>query len=519
MGIQNRLSLWTVKVFLCILFAVSFAFNIYISVSAAADNAPAVDFVSEPEDDSRQNDIIISNDIFKGASFYLSNTELKTLSQNNTLTFTSPSITVLTHGLGATSAVWSNDGLAFCYKEDSLIEKLRKQNDDCLVFYAEITADDDLKLFKLDEGNYLLGGNYIENISYDDLQKHLIVVFEGREGLYTNGKGVQVPYNQQSLTGAYADLDILIDKLIYELKESGRVNLPRINLIGHSTGGLINIMYATEHPFNVASVFSIGTPYWGSNLGSVNNFKTIFYNNLLNSDGGKDLQDKESQQQLRDAWSRAININPTINAYALGGAINLEALNNLLDTNYIDRLSSGGEYSTEILTASLKGALAIITGLPLSTDFSVLVMSEALSIMTELNADKVFNLQLEEVNKILKEIDIRGATIFNTFNLSEDIFSVFNMENYRELLFLDDLFAGLDSQLAENYAGFKRFPKLYQRDDIDFNSVIPAATLPTLNDYEPQDPELIDYILDRIVLGAYSKILRTLPKSAPKSLK
>ena len=56
---------------------------------------------------------------------------------------------------------------------------------------------------------------------------------------------------------------------------------PRINLIGHSRGGLTNMEFANTYPRLICTMFAIGTPFFGSNFGRVNLFA-----NLVIGEGG-----------------------------------------------------------------------------------------------------------------------------------------------------------------------------------------------------------------------------------------
>ena len=56
----------------------------------------------------------------------------------------------------------------------------------------------------------------------------------------------------------------MLSKIVYDVKELNGGILPKVNLIGHSRGGLTNLQYALDHPDLVDSLISIGTPYFGT---------------------------------------------------------------------------------------------------------------------------------------------------------------------------------------------------------------------------------------------------------------
>ena len=70
-------------------------------------------------------------------------------------------------------------------------------------------------------------------------------------------------YNQNKTNAqVYEELHYIIDKITYDYY-AWCGSLPKINLIGHSRGGLWNMDYVIEHPKNVDSLVSVGTPIMG----------------------------------------------------------------------------------------------------------------------------------------------------------------------------------------------------------------------------------------------------------------
>ncbi len=240
-----------------------------------------------------------------------------------------PSITFMIAGQGGDASYWSNDGARnFTYDETSMIEVLRSYSG-ANVYWANPNMPDTptyqdgeftLKLINKDlgyqdplvpelddKGNQVVieekpqfvpdPKNYITRIT--DVTKHAIVVFEPHADDVNNLHRV-----------VYEQMHTVIDMISYDyLVLTGRI--PKVNLIGHSRGGLINMMYAagyaedsfianreyrpdgdnkpwvtdeegeadvnpdytsseTEiihgHPFNVDSLFGMGTPYQGTAL-------------------------------------------------------------------------------------------------------------------------------------------------------------------------------------------------------------------------------------------------------------
>ncbi|MDR2047726.1 MAG: alpha/beta hydrolase [Clostridiales bacterium] len=80
-----------------------------------------------------------------------------------------------------------------------------------------------------------------------DPSRHTIVLFESNSPNDYHGY-------------IYNEFNAVIDKLSYDFYlMTGEV--PRINLVSHSMGGVITMMYMTEHPYNVANYISIDSPH------------------------------------------------------------------------------------------------------------------------------------------------------------------------------------------------------------------------------------------------------------------
>lgn len=167
-----------------------------------------------------------------------------------------PQVTFITHGLGGRAAHWSNDNddsKAFVYSKNSIIDLLQKRAD-CNIYLAQFNSTwDDFNLMLLDEKLNVI--KEIEHIT--DNTKHSIVVFEAYQA-------------DQKNDYIYAQFNYMASKILSDLRNlDENKELPRVNLIGHSRGGLTNLQYALDHPEIVDSIFSLGTPYIGSTSASV----------------------------------------------------------------------------------------------------------------------------------------------------------------------------------------------------------------------------------------------------------
>ncbi|MDR0696514.1 MAG: InlB B-repeat-containing protein [Christensenellaceae bacterium] len=257
---------------------------------------------------------------------------LSNVIKNNSPSATAPVMTVLTHGLGESAYAWSGSDGKFGYKDDSLIEEIAGDRNakNTIVFWAGVKEKSsntcNFFLKELKEDNYLTDKNiYFNNqtkLSLDDVSKHIILVFEGSQ-------------DENSLQGndaAYSELRHIINKTLYDLIFWGAKS-PRINLIGHGRGGILNLMYAAEYKYNVASVYSIGTPYNGaSTLGlmqtalSGTGEDSSIINKYINSDGVNDMLTFASQNLAN--WN---NVREYVDLHALGSVMPVDFLKDMSD--------------------------------------------------------------------------------------------------------------------------------------------------------------------------------------------
>ena len=162
----------------------------------------------------------------------------------------SPAIIFLTHGLGSSYKDWSNSlyrdsngnwvkTSTFVYDSESIIEKIRNTTFGGIKLYvAEMTnpygqhcfdeSKFKLKEYVLDDVEY--PNTYLEaenpETSLNDFSQHIVVVLN----LVGN-------YDETNAL-LYQKLDYMIDKISYDYYIA-MYRLPKINLIGHSRGGIL----------------------------------------------------------------------------------------------------------------------------------------------------------------------------------------------------------------------------------------------------------------------------------------
>lgn len=238
-----------------------------------------------------------------------------------------PQITVLTHGLADFNGAshWSNtcpttfnestlqgqkDVYHFAYDADSLIGQIDKKVGGADIYWAKFENDSTYKLYNIGGENVQKYGNdYYESYkngtlplgAITDCYRHKIIVFEASNGIATN-------------EAVYAEFEKMLNNAVAQIKafNPGHKS-PKVNLIGHSRGGLTNLQYALDHPQTVASTVSMGTPYFGL---AVPEFMAAMA--MGNSDGLSDCSNSAKQNEFYEKW---LNLpeKSSINAIAIAG--------------------------------------------------------------------------------------------------------------------------------------------------------------------------------------------------------
>ena len=189
-------------------------------------------------------------------------TELTNLIHDNqSVISSSASITVFTHGMGGTGRDW--------YTIDETILNDDQfggwpDNNPILVNPTTILLRNESLFNRSSNSNIfvdqLYSGNEPECV---DASKPLFVVYQGPVDCREDNVSYYVSNEELYLNFADA-----VDAFIFEYYTLFGV-VPKINLIGHSRGGLINMIYAIHHPQIIASFMSVGTPYLGSDWAKV----------------------------------------------------------------------------------------------------------------------------------------------------------------------------------------------------------------------------------------------------------
>ena len=352
-------------------------------------------------------------------------------------------LTVLTHGLGGNASHWSsNSNDEFDYEQYSLIDSLAKSLD----YKVNIIK------FTINKMNITNIDDYICTSKFGcegGDNYHTIMVFETKQTFNSNDY-------------VYSQFDYAVSKAVYDIKQTyGK--LPKINLIGHSRGGLINLLYAMDHPYMVNQIFSIGTPYTGSSTAKidVDYMDCEIGSGNACQDGEKDIIDSDLYNSYMTRWNDDYDkYYKNIDVTAMGARTTIDYLCKVLlskDTiDYIIDPSDNKIISTLEYAGIYVAFTEIVSYLEEINTTSILrhylgieYIGNKLTIIGDLIVDIIKKNQGES-NKIGEKIEIVYDILKNEI-VYDDIAN--------RLVWNNDFFVNLDSALGYGYKGFKSYSK------------------------------------------------------------
>lgn len=510
----------------------------------------------------------------------------------------SPSITILVHGQGGDASHWSNDGEVvldkngketssyyFEQSEDSIIEGLinsAQVNGEVNLYWAKFETNSDFYLMDLNGLDEYYEAYYDDDTKLtkiEDVSKHAIIVFESSS-----------PYDLHRVV--YEELHTMIDKISYDyLVLTGRI--PTVNLISHSRGGITSLMYAAgyredgkianstyqnevyscdsfdsnsdiihDHPYNVKELYSMGTPYWGTDWDTM--FFGIAHSILpdsFNSASASNILDEDVQQELYECWEAAVAKNNNLQLHAISGVMDPSFIIGLIAEDW-EMLSSfiGDEICEQIefylelineltlpINVLVTAVEAVAIGSAVSSLVSIVyggktltfVLSSAVIVVLEV-ARSLVNSLSAKISKIEGSIsdstDYDNETLFaliaDTLSVVTDLVSTFNElvgfvmgdSTYNVIEGWGDFFIDTSSQSAEGYSNVTEFQKVYKYTNItfkaedgqyrvenvdrnfEFNRNIPSVGIP--HNLETLDAEIIEYIVSAIEMDTPETIYK-----------
>ena len=391
-----------------------------------------------------------------------------------------PAITVLTPGYGGDASHWSNDTTGgFAQNDSSLVNKIAEKNNYNIdIYLASCKKDGSFTLTKYD--SKLKNQKKVTRIN--DVSKHIIVLFESSEPKRSNQY-------------VYEEFENVVDTISYQYY-SLVGELPKLNLVGHSRGGLTNIMYATDHPYNVVSVFSLGTPYSGSTLGEVDYVLDLLYKNEKENEGIQDILSEEEARRIRDRWNEAYKPDVTCSVIALGSITSVDYLSlfveELENSQYKDEINKYKKIIDFVLMF-IKSNPNLSANVINLAEFGISVKQFAYDVEgVLLGISKCFRCFMDESHKEdldnwIKNYDEKLTEMEELDDVKKalDLYAVIDGRG----VLLDDLFIDVNSQLGyfssedeNDFNGFHRYAKIFDVNDIinsDTGEFIKNRSMPT----------------------------------------
>ena len=417
---------------------------------------------------------------------------------SNIVSTDKPLLTVLTHGLGGSAEQWSNVSDAFNklrlgYAQDSIIASLYDVGNSNIYVAKFLNGEyillDITEQIRLRSNNIDIENNHnkyqIDHIT--DISKHSVVLFDG------DNDDVEL---QNYIV--YREFNYVISRVVYDIKLLNNNILPKINLIGHSRGGLTNIEYALDHPDLVESIFSLGTPYCGSTSASID--VSLGFPIGGSPTGEEDIIKESTYINYLNRW----NDNYTklgydkIKAYALGGYATL---------NF---------YKSMVLSEQCQKALKQYLDGSVSPQFATTVIEALIEAINKLVLDSYFSFIVEGITPIIVRLIATLITeALANLNLSstcaddiaEILVSELNLDyHFPFVSWYNDGFVDLNSQLGlyggaiistDGYKGFVRKKFCFTPENSNTNAFA-ENNVPIVHNLEIRDRRMINYIMKKI---------------------
>ena len=398
-----------------------------------------------------------------------------------------PSITVFTHGLGGNASHWSNVGGGFAYHPASAISKIGELLHGDFDLYIASIQNGALNLEKVFTEENIGGTHYVtvQTQRISSAERHIVVLFESN---HANGLNSTV----------YEEFDETLDHISLQYKSlCGK--LPVYNLVGHSRGGLTNIEFATNHPYNVASVISLGTPYSGATLSSVDAIMEMLGykkdGEWINV-GAEDILNMEESIRLRDGWNAVKEryVDARLDAVAIGSVTTLEFLE-----LFVEDLRLYG-YIDDSTIEVIEGVIQVANLFPGFTNLILQILNGLCSVVNSFGYGNY---------EFLSESGV-------TFEETREILKLVEMIN-GEIVVMDDLFIDLNSQLANGYKfsdqvgynGFARYLKAFGAEDYNGGRSVPSSPA-VVHNLECMNGVYTEFIADTLTFGNRQNHILTL---------
>ena len=396
-------------------------------------------------------------------------------------------ITVLTPGLASNAGTWSNnfssankDNAFFAYDSSSLITKISDQVGGANIYWTKMVAYNNFYLYNItNQTSVYVNDSIYEIQNITDISRHIIVVFDP----YRDSK-IKLDSSYDTNNNVYYQFNYMLSKIIYDVKIANGGILPKVNLIGHSRGGLTNLQYALDHPDLVSTLVSLDTPYFGSTTARL--FGEIVMGGP--SDGLDDILDADLYYGYNKRWNENYNaLYKDIDVYAFGSYHTLMSLAEVITSDCSESIPVWGQLLIGL-------GLDALNVWKLHSISSYITERVILAIITEM-LDIIFpNSKLVDAAEILFQ------------EINYDVYPLF-------VSWYNDILVNLDSQLGNDtgsikhpysgsYSGFKRMVRPFQVFDEYVNyEKVSQASIPVGHNLVARDKLIVAKVVSVLDLG------------------
>ena len=383
-----------------------------------------------------------------------------------------PTVTVFTHGYDSWARDWLNnaedansrDKFVLKYNNKSMVDKvisLYGGINKVVLLLAKMESFESFSIssFTLKIGNdekiYQEGNLHTFSFNQEVYGKHIVILFENSDD-----------HERDSNNNIYFQFNYMLSKVLYDLKQlDPSRRIPKVNLIGHSRGGITNMQYALDHPDIVANLISIGTPYDGSTssvlMKDTNGYKGDGLNDIINQDKYNDYKDRWNQNYE--------TLYKDINVLAIGAYSTLPFLGAVAHND------KSGKFDFWKALA-VDAAVSVVSVYKMATAFSSFFRNIATRVVSQIiNEFTVEDITKEAVRKILDEIQMDGYVYWYS-----------------------DAVIPLSSQVGKLYKGFKRTTKCFTLLSLFDENLFKRFAQwqpPVVHNLEPWD----EYIIKKVV--------------------
>ena len=454
-----------------------------------------------------------------------------------------PSFTFFIPGMGETKEIWSNNlsyasnththfGIVggpstFSYNPASILSQAGLSDATAIYVARPIANTSDFTYLKydvVDNGNdvHTFALNEENSNYFDRNVKHNLVVFDSVNSV-------------QSWIREYYDFENIVNKLSYDFKLFFGTS-PKINLIGHDSGGLVATKYTTDYPYNVSSIHVTGTPFAGSESLKIMENSPMFqrYNEfakIVNTDGYNDIQDECLQYDLYNDWDLATIQNNEIDANVYGTCMTLYYISALLlnlkyDPAYTDFEADIQKCISFLI--QLENILEIHTYTSHLTGIKTLYEFNGLRTALNQEREAAIRARIENfitamprftvrkgkklvdndnIIRAISHIPLVGPLVLNRNNSSVltqyTNYIVNHLETYNGKvgIFLNDGFTELSSQLAYNYYNITETKvKILDIDSLngDLDIYPNKMGMPDGHHVEASDPDFVNDVMSSV---------------------